>query len=191
MRIPMKVKFQNRTKNKKAEFFWAGRCPSLIPQKFWTFKPFNYHQIHCNNMLTEFYKDYNKERIIKIALKINILQWFLKFTNFSPFWPFYSNGRGYNPQNQYICTSLPFMVTNIILKFHNNPSTTTQVIGRKQNFYRRRRLLHYIKQPHNFLRSYKNWWGPFLAHLAEGHVSYWHHSVSVVRRCRRPSSVNF
>ena len=34
-----------------------------------------------------------------------------------------------------INTNLPFMVTNIMLKFHNNPSTTTQVIGRKPNFY--------------------------------------------------------
>ena len=52
-------------------------------------------------MLAEFYKEYNKERIIKIALKINILQWFLKITHFPLFGPFYSNGRGYNPQNQY------------------------------------------------------------------------------------------
>ena len=52
-----------------------------------------------------------------------------------------------------INTNLPFMVTNIISKFHNNPSTTTQVIGRKPNFYRRRRrrrLRHNIIRPQNF-----------------------------------------
>ena len=73
---------------------------------------------------------------------------------FSPFLaPFTQTEGATTPK---INTNLPFMVTNIISKFHNNPSITTQVIGRKPNFYRRhrRRLHHNIIRPQNFLQSY-------------------------------------